>query len=58
VAKSEGQGSPARPMKGWKNNTKMYLQELCSAGTVRIPLALHTERWWNLVNMRINPQDS
>ena len=57
VEKSEGQRSPARPMNGWKNNTKMYLQEICSASTVRIPLALHMERWWNLVNMRINPQD-
>jgi len=56
VKKSEGQRLPARPMNGWENNTKMY-QEKCLAGTVRITLALNMERWWNLVNMRINPQD-
>jgi len=55
--KAEGQRLPARPMNGWENNTKMYLQEICSVGTVRIPLALHMERWWNLVKMRINLQD-
>jgi len=57
VEKSEGQRSPARPMNGWENNTKMYLQEICLVGTVRIPLALHMERWWNFLDMKINPQD-
>jgi hypothetical protein len=44
-------------MNEWENNTETYLQEICSAGTVRIPLALYMERWWNLVNIKINPQD-
>jgi hypothetical protein len=28
VEKSEGQRSPAKPMNGWENNIKMYLQEI------------------------------
>jgi hypothetical protein len=54
VGKTEGKRQLGRPRRRWKNNSKMYLQEVGLEGMDWIDLAQDRDRWRTLVNAVIN----
>ena len=56
VGKSEGQRPLGRPMRRWKDNIKMDLQEVGCEGMDWIDVAQDRERWQALVNAVMNLQ--
>jgi len=54
VGKPEGKRSLGRPRCRWKNNIKMYLQEMRCGGMDWIDLAQDGDRWRALVIATMN----
>jgi hypothetical protein len=50
VGKPERKKQLSRPRRRWKDNIKMYLQELGCGGMEWIMLAQDRDRWWALLN--------
>jgi hypothetical protein len=54
VGKPEGKRTLGRPKRRWKDNIKMYLQEVGCGGMDWIELAQDRDRWRTLVNAVMN----
>jgi len=54
VRKPEGKRPLVRPRHRWKDNIKMYLQEVGCGGMDWIELAQERDRWQTLVNAVMN----
>ena len=54
VGKPEGKNLLGRSRRRWKDNIKMYLQEVGCEGTDWIELAQGRDRWLALVNAVMN----
>jgi hypothetical protein len=58
VGKPEGKRPLGRPMRRWKDNIKINLQEVGSRGMDWIELAQDRDRWRVLVNMVLKTSGS
>jgi len=54
VGKSEGKKPLGRPRHRWKDNIKMYIQEVGCGGYGWIELVQNRDRWLALVNAAMN----
>jgi len=50
VGEPEGKGQLGKSRPRWKDNIKMYLQEVACGGIAWIDLAQDRDRWWVVAN--------